>query len=327
MLRWPAILACYLGFVATTTANACARELTDVRAAFAASQLDSILGSDLAIDRTVAELVDLDRRATAPSLVERMLVAEGASPQQRDAIVARLESLGVEAAHALAPINADRDRCIALHAWLHAHVLTGKFKPDCHRLSDAVSTGNFNCFTATALYTWFARECRLSATPVLAAAHVFVRVTCEHSAGTSSAVDVETTCPGWFRAAPSQQRAWLAAAIGRQPGEPREISDTQLAGVYFYNQGVEAFRRRDFADAARLTGAAIRFDASNQPACDNLLAALNNLALQHAAAGETAEAERIVDFAMRIAGDRADLRATHRYLTQREAARLAKSAE
>jgi hypothetical protein len=82
----------------------------------------------------------------------------------------------------------------------------------------------------------------------------------------------------------------------------------------YYNRGVAAFAERQFAAAAASNLCALRLDSENTAAADNLLAAVNNWALQTAKRGDAKTAAMLLDRGRRVAPERADLKATAKFV-------------
>src|SRR5690606_16443754 len=65
------------------------------------------------------------------------------------------------------------------------------------------------------------------------------------------------------------------------------ITDVQLVARVYYNRGVTRLRAKKFAQAVALTKASLRIDADNTIAHGNLLAGLNNWALDDCSQGRS----------------------------------------
>jgi hypothetical protein len=198
-----------------------------------------------------------------------------------------------------------------LFDYLHEEMLTGGFSADCHTIGRTLSTGDFNCLSGTLLFVALAERCGVPARAVLAPSHVHARV----SVGQRD-IDVETTCRTWFREPAANREAWLRSALGDENRleQHRPLTSVELLAVVYYNRGVERFGQRDFAGAAAENLVALRLDGENAAAADNLLAAVNNWALAAARQGRIDLAGELIRRGRHVAPDRADLRASQRFV-------------
>jgi tetratricopeptide (TPR) repeat protein len=107
---------------------------------------------------------------------------------------------------------------------------------------------------------------------------------------------VETTYPHWFsvkdepkpRASSTTKTIGTAATADRS--KAREVSPIQLAAMIYYNRGVDALSEKQFAQAAAANAKSLRLDPANPNARSNLLATMNNWAIELGNAGRFAEA-------------------------------------
>jgi tetratricopeptide (TPR) repeat protein len=247
-------------------------------------------------------------------LLSAAVVAQVASPKERQRFAAKLERHATHVRQLLAA-NPEQPAAETLFTYLHTHVLTGRFSADCHSIARALSSGNYNCLSGTILFIGLAERCGVPANAVLAPTHVFVRANVR-----GSEQDIETTVPSWFRETVASREQRLAAALGNSvASHRRDISSTELLAVVYYNRGVEAFARRDFAAATASNLVALRLDNDNASARDNLLAAINNWAIQSAKRGDTALAKKLLSRGRNLAPDRNDLKATERFVKESSA--------
>ena len=127
-------------------------------------------------------------------------------------------------------------------------------------------------------------------------------------------LDIETTCPRWFatngRAAepttgmrPKRKRQRRPAELvrdsparrgGQGPQSPRPISDVELVATIYYNRGVDLLAERRFAEAAAANAKAVRLDPKNAAAKGNLLATINNWAIDLGMSGEYEKAAELL---------------------------------
>lgn len=246
-------------------------------------------------------------------LLSAALLAQDGTAAARERAARALERHVARLRRALAAVPEAR-RAEVLFGFLHEEILDGGFAADCHAIERTLRTGEYNCLSGTLLYVGLAERCGVAARAVLAPSHVYARATI---GGISQ--DIETTLPNWYGESPLQRRQLLAAAVGgdASAGRTRAISPVELLAVVYYNRGVEAFARRDFAGSAASNLAALKLDPQNAPAADNLLAAVNNWALQAAKRGDAKTAALLLDRGRRVDPNRKDLKATARFVSGR----------
>jgi tetratricopeptide (TPR) repeat protein len=118
--------------------------------------------------------------------------------------------------------------------------------------------------------------------------------------------DVETTCPTWFRLRhdPQKQAELVRQSLGLRPGQagspPREVSDVQLVATIYYNRGVDLLSQKRFAEAAAANAKALRLDPASVTARGNLLATLNNWAIDLGTAGDYPQAAGLLARGMQL---------------------------
>jgi hypothetical protein len=243
-------------------------------------------------------------------LLSAALLAERGSADGRERSAKILEQHVARLRQLLRMENNQRYAATLFH-YLHEHVLTGKFDARCHAIERTLQTGDYNCLTGVVLFVGLADRCGISAKAMLAPSHVYARA---NVGGVW--LDVETTSPSWFRESAARQRQLLAAVLGDFSGAktPRELDSVTLLAVVYYNRGVAAFEERNFAAAAASNLCALRLDAKNTAAADNLLAAVNNWALQAAKRGDAKTTAMLLDRGRRVAPERADFKATAKFV-------------
>lgn len=241
------------------------------RLALPASSLEERLFADAA-----------DGRLDEFSPLEAALVAGGVKDadclrryrQKAAAFVEQLrrgESLGSKPAQ----------RAEAIFEFMHRQILRRGYDLGHTDLRQVLDDGRFNCVSATVLFNYlagqFGLDCRGAATP----GHVVSRLVLPE--GT---LDVETTCPTWFR--------WKGDAKLSQVAPAREVSPIQLAAMIYYNRGVDLLREKRFAEAAEANAKALRLDPANATARGNLLATINNWSIELGNSRHFAEAVRLL---------------------------------
>lgn len=186
---------------------------------------------------------------------------------------------------------------------MHKEILTQQYSLDCTELSKAMSTGRFNCVSATVLFNCLAEKAGLNVCALEMPGHALSRV--KFADGT--AMNLETTCPSWFdlqnendRHMAMLQRVPHALAqpsppAGTSAGAPvatipeslteltshlREITPVQLLATIYYNIGVDLLTTKlQHPEAAAANIKALYLDKDNGQAWANLCAAVNNWAL------------------------------------------------
>jgi len=188
----------------------------------------------------------------------------------------------------------------ALFDAMHREILTKSYSLECTALSKVMQTGAFNCVSATVLFNVLAEKAGLDVCALEMPGHALSRVRFADGV----AMNIETTAPNWFdlqtdkerqmatlqRIAPApaetkpataQNLAAPPAVIAEAelPGNLREISPVQLAATIYYNIGVDFHAKKRFPEAAAANVKALYLDKGNEQAWTNLLASLNNWAL------------------------------------------------
>jgi len=171
---------------------------------------------------------------------------------------------------------------------MHRDILTGGYDPSANQLSRLFDDGKFNCVSATVLFNALAADCGLDVRAIELPTHAYSVV----AEGDQSFI-VETTCPTWFNES-QQPRPSMDAANGR------EVSPAALVAVIFYNRGTAALGKNEFAEAVSANLRALRLDPTNAAARGNLLAALNNWALDRCQSGKYPEAIALLDEGRRL---------------------------
>ena len=203
---------------------------------------------------------------------------------------------------AAAELRAELERSNALEAtphrraqlvleFLHRRILTGGYDLASSDLRAALDEGRFNCVSASVLFNCLARHAGLAVCGLEMPGHAMSRVLLS-----DDVIDIETTCPKWFRLAgdPKQQAEHLEATLGegapRDRSRVRPITDLELTAMIYYNRGVDLLAENRFALAAAANAKALRLDPNSTTALGNLLATVNNWAIALGATGQYADA-------------------------------------
>ena len=189
----------------------------------------------------------------------------------------------------------------AIFEFMHRRILTGGYQLDCTDLSVVLCQGRFNCVSASVLFDCLAGEFGLRTCGLEIPGHAMSRLLSQ-----DGYFDVETTCPTWFRLRhdPQKQAELVRQSLGLRPGQagspPREVSDVQLVATIYYNRGVDLLSQKRFAEAAAANAKALRLDPASVTARGNLLATLNNWAIDLGTAGDYPQAAGLLARGMQL---------------------------
>jgi tetratricopeptide (TPR) repeat protein len=245
-------------------------------------------------------------RIAATDLFAAALIAGGtAQPAEHDACLARFQKLVQRLRQ-----RVDKDgvadpasRAALLHALLHQEVLTSRYDLACSRLSQVFETGRYNCVSATILFNALAAGIDLETAGNETPAHVHSLVSAP-----GGPLRVETTCPHWFERRnadfrPLQSSTGVEAAGIAKTAESRALGPAELVALVYYNVGVDFAEQRQFADAIAANYKALRLDPASRNTRANLLAAINNWALELTEGERFSEAIELLAAGRRFAPD------------------------
>ena len=179
-----------------------------------------------------------------------------------------------------------RRRVEAMFAFIHRKILVGHYDINCTDLRTALEQGNFNCVSATTLFNCLGNALGLPCCALETPGHALSRV-----ALPDGPLNIETTCPEWFHLKHDQLKQSQSPdkRIGRESADDEaalhEISQVQLTAMIYYNRGIDYLGEKRFAEAAAANAKALRLDPLNDSARGNLLATINNWALDLVKAG------------------------------------------
>jgi len=227
-----------------------------------------------------------DGRLDEHSLLGATLIASGV--QRAETLrqyEAQLSALVAQLRRRATPADPPRRRAERVFDFMHDRILRGGYRVESTDLRLTLDQGRYNCVSASVLFNCLAGEFGLAPCGLEIPGHAMSRLRLP-----DGPLDVETTCPEWFRFIydPKRQAELLEEATGLRPGDNRgqvrEISPVQLTAMIYYNRGIELLAEKRFAEAAAANAKAVRLDPSSSTAWGNLLATLNNWAV---ALGET----------------------------------------
>jgi tetratricopeptide (TPR) repeat protein len=173
-----------------------------------------------------------------------------------------------------------RQQAEAIFEFLHHRILYGGYRIECTDLRMALDHGWFNCVSASVLFNCLAESCGLSVCGLEAPGHAMSRLLLPEGM-----IDVETTCPKWFRlmSDPKRQAEHVEKTLGQAATKDRtaarEVSAVEMAAMIYYNRGVDLLAAKQFAGAAAANAKALRLDPTSNTAWGNLLATVNNWAI------------------------------------------------
>jgi len=239
-----------------------------------------------------------DGRWDEHSLLGAALVASGVVDRDTlDDYQRQVARLAAELEQSGKMTGPPRQKAQALFEFMHGRILKGGYQLDSTDLCLALDEGRFNCVSASVLFNCLAARFGLAARGLEIPGHAMSRL-----ALPDGTLDVETTCPGWFRLMddPQKQAELVQKTIGLRPGEgstaaePREVTDVELVATIYYNRGVDLLAQKRFAEAVAANAKALRLDLSSATARGNLLATMNNWAIDLDSAGRHREAGELL---------------------------------
>ncbi|MCL2742275.1 MAG: tetratricopeptide repeat protein [Planctomycetaceae bacterium] len=178
---------------------------------------------------------------------------------------------------------------------LHRELLTKPYNIDCTTLSQVFETGHFNCVSATVLFNVLSEKAGLDVCALEMPGHALSRVKYD-----GQSMNLETTAPNWFslqnEEARKQATLYRVARPVMADGNPevanaavqnvdiaktvREITPVQLIATIYYNKGVDYLNKKMYAEAIAANVKALHLDPNSETAWGNLLAAINNWAIE-----------------------------------------------
>ncbi len=174
-----------------------------------------------------------------------------------------------------------REQVEAIFEFLHGQVLRGGYDLAYTDLRRVLDDGRFNCVSATVLINYLAGQIGLDCRGLEMPGHAMTRVRLA-----DGVLDIETTCPQWFHLMDdSRQPSAAVTQDDRRGGRGRSLEGPRgLAGPDGGHDLLQPGRgpaqcEKRFAEAARANAKALRLDPQNATARGNLLATINNWAI------------------------------------------------
>jgi tetratricopeptide (TPR) repeat protein len=192
------------------------------------------------------------------------------------------------------------ERAKALHAWLHAEILVGRY---CETASDprqALLAGDYNCLSAAAIYWDLCDQAGIELEIWSRPGHVYL---CHPESGEF----IEPASRQWRSSPPASEAAQAQAPA-------RRITPLALVGKFYYNRGLTLLQQGQHAAGLACIRASLRLDPADREARGNLLAGLNNWAAALCEQQRFTEARLLIDQGLAIDNRFPPLVANARYV-------------
>jgi tetratricopeptide (TPR) repeat protein len=172
-----------------------------------------------------------------------------------------------------------------------------------------LETGKFNCVSSAALYNVIARGLGLDARAIEVPNHAFSILY-----DGSKHADIETTTKGGFNPSrdPKAQEEFskltgFAYIPDSNRDERREVGETGLAAIIYYNHGVDLMQEKRYHEALLANFRAMSLDTEFDSAVKNALAALANWSVELSRGGKFEEALDVLAVGLDLAPEDATL--------------------
>jgi tetratricopeptide (TPR) repeat protein len=202
--------------------------------------------------------------------------------------------------HHLADSHCLREKARSVFQFMHEELLFGGYALQTTDLRETFRSGKYNCLTATIIFNCLANEVGLPTCAVRSPGHALSRVFLP-----DGSLDVETTCPRWFQLSgrPAEQAEHVRQTLGTTPASrsgAQEASEVELVAMIYYNRGVDLLAAERFAEAAAANLKSLRLYPNSPTARGNLLATINNWAIELARQRQFAEAAHLLRLGMAL---------------------------
>ncbi|HEY2416236.1 MAG TPA: hypothetical protein VGI40_28605 [Pirellulaceae bacterium] len=177
------------------------------------------------------------------------------------------------------PAGTTTDRLKAIHAAAYRFVLTGAYQESCSDLRETFTSGSFNCLTSLAVCFDLSRAAGINAQPVLIRGHVSLA----YSGANNQALIFEPGAADWHAREFADQSA------------SRVLSPIELLGKFYYNRGIELLRAGGYQEGVSLLRTSLALDPSDDDTRANLVAGLNNWAVEECQGGRYGEAASLIE--------------------------------
>jgi tetratricopeptide (TPR) repeat protein len=186
---------------------------------------------------------------------------------------------------------------------LHLRVFVGGYDPGATDPRHAIQSGRYNCVSGTLLFLDLCRELGWHCQAVEWPNHLACRVT-----GPNLQWEVELTLPPslWQQQPVVREVDPMASGtkletvpIETNP-RPRILADRQVVAVVYYNRALELLAEGRYREALEAQVASVWWDPENPYAWANLVAILNNWAVQKVREGKPEEALGLLELAAQL---------------------------
>ena len=174
---------------------------------------------------------------------------------------------------------------------LSREFLHGNYEPELFDIGRTLSTGDFNCLTATLLYKATCQRFGIEVVASWEPSHVC----CWSPLAGDTGYVVETTADS------TENAIGQLSHVDQLP--TRQLDSTQLVAKVFYNRGVSEMKAGDYGAALGSTWAGSLLDPLDNAAQSNVRACLNNWALTAAEANDPELARRLLEAGVRLDPD------------------------
>ena len=187
------------------------------------------------------------------------------------------------------PQESMKERIQQLFEYFVSNHLYGEYTPDLCDVGKTISTGEFNCLTATILFRALCEEFDIEVFAAWEPSHVRCWIPSEAE---SAGYLVETTA--------DNPVAGVSGLYPTSKLNERRLTSEELLGKVFYNRGVRALQSDQFSLALTSTWASCLLDTKDVPAQNNLRACLNNWALSASQHDDSKFAIRLLDAGLQL---------------------------
>ena len=241
----------------------------------------------------------IDGSLDGHSLVEGALIAGGTvRTQALKEQLGRYDEIAEELSASLDATQSDREKAYAIHAFLHDRVLRD-YASDASDVAKTLSSGVYNCVSASVLFVALAEQSGLKAHAVQLPEHVRCEVIAD-----GAAISIEMT-------------SLNASTLRGSRKRTRMLNGVTLVATLYYNRGVAAFDHGDLTAAIKLNEIAVDLDPACRPARENLLAAINNRVVELMKSDAKNDALQLLDRGLRIEPGYRPFQVNRAYLTQK----------
>ncbi len=224
----------------------------------------------------------LAKAKTSYSLMEASIIASHPSnPAMANRLSRSYKQAEAKLLSRITPGDSKLRRAEKILVFMHEELMLGGYQLEQTTMENLFSNGRYNCVTATILYCCLGRAAGLEVRAVELPGHAMCWVKTERGE-----IDVETTCATWFQYLDdAATRKRVIRDLIRQAqddvdtAQVRAISDRELIAKVYYNRGVDFLAVKDFRAALESNAIALLLDPTSSTTKGNLLATINNWAL------------------------------------------------